>query len=117
MKVPLDDCMHCGKQYSMTKENAVMQLFIKDVEHNFIYAKCPHCGCTTRIYIGIETTCSLLECLPIRVLPEPPDEIRAGYLKANPDKLTTQTVVVEPSQDDINRLMRDLEAFEHGIDG
>lgn len=115
-EVPLDNCMHCGKEYALSPETAQLSIFIKNQSCNNVLATCPHCQGVTRIFVSIESTCSLLDTLPIFVYQEPSSETVNGWLSVNvPEPRQEDEVFV--SERELKKLARDLNAFEHGVDG
>ena len=81
--VPMDACMHCGKDYALSEENARLQLFVRTPDCNFIQANCPHCDGWTRIFITIDTTCELIETLAILLFADAPAEIAESWARVN----------------------------------
>lgn len=81
--VPIDVCMHCSKEYALSKETARLQLFVRTPEYNFIQCNCPHCNNWTRIFLSVEGTCAFIERLPIYLHADAPKDVQEGFNRLN----------------------------------
>lgn len=77
----MDNCNHCGKDYALIPENAVLQTFLRNPECNYIQAQCPHCEGWMRIFVSVDSACALIEQLQVYVSSDATDELKAGHRK------------------------------------
>jgi hypothetical protein len=82
-EIPMDNCMHCQKDYPVIEENACLQIFLKNPECNYVQSICPHCDGHTRMFAVVDTICSFLNELSIFVYAEAPDNIKASWRIVN----------------------------------
>lgn len=78
-----DDCLHCGKRYTIKPENAMVFSYERKPECNHMVTECPHCTKRTNIYLAGDYTIDRARENGITVceLDWPSDQVYDGFLQ------------------------------------